>query len=118
MTQHLHVELVHAIPRGDAKVNEFLTGSWLKSIHGKASEVTFLIKAATRDQVNSQLWRAEHKYRFTASNFHLISYRQRNNETFAKTLIIQNPLHQDIQWWMSIRWTSMPHKPRRNCTLN
>ena len=44
MTQHLHVELVHVIPRGDAKVNEFLMGSWLKSIHGKASEVTFLIR--------------------------------------------------------------------------
>lgn len=28
--------------------------------------------AATRDQANRELWRSELKYRFTASNFHLI----------------------------------------------
>ena len=44
-----------------------------------------------RDQANSELWRSERKYRFTASNFHLISHRQRNHETFAYTLMNPKP---------------------------
>ena len=49
------------------------------------------LEAATRDQANSELWRSERKYRFTASNFHLISHRQRNHETFANTLMNPKP---------------------------
>ena len=105
MTQHLGVELVHVIPRGDAKVNEFFTGyglnpfrerrakwpSWWRKWTNLDEDEINALKAATRDQVNSELWRSERKYRFTESNFHLISHRQRNNKSFAKTLINPKP---------------------------
>ena len=42
------------------------------------------IEIETRGQANSDLWKSERKYRFTASNFHVISHRQRNHDTFAK----------------------------------
>lgn len=45
------------------------------------------LEGATRDQASSELWRSERRFRFTASNFHLISYRQRNHRNFANTLI-------------------------------
>ena len=42
------------------------------------------IEIETRGQANSDLWKSERKYRFTASIFHVISHRQRNHDTFAK----------------------------------
>ena len=45
------------------------------------------LEGATRDQASSELWRSERRFRFTASNFHLISHRQRNHQNFANTLI-------------------------------
>lgn len=45
------------------------------------------IEAETRDQAESDKWREERKFRFTASKFHLISKRQRNHKNFAETLI-------------------------------
>ena len=41
------------------------------------------IKSHIRDQAMSGQWKKERTYRFTASNFHLISKRQRNHESFA-----------------------------------
>lgn len=45
------------------------------------------LEGATRDQASSELWRSERRFRFTASNFHLISHRKRNHQNFANTLI-------------------------------
>ena len=44
----------------------------------------------TREQVGSERWREERRFRFTASRFHVISRRQRNHDTFAKQLIYPN----------------------------
>jgi hypothetical protein len=45
------------------------------------------IESNTRKQAICEVWKAERKYRFTASQFHLISRRQRNHDNFAKTLM-------------------------------
>lgn len=45
------------------------------------------LEGATRDQASSELCRSECQFRFTASNFHLISHRKRNHQNFANTLI-------------------------------
>ena len=45
------------------------------------------IESATREQSNSECWKNERKYRFTASRFQLISKRQRNHDKFAAELI-------------------------------
>lgn len=45
------------------------------------------IEMETTEQVSSDRWREERRFRFTASRFHLISRRQRNHDTFAKQLI-------------------------------
>ena len=45
------------------------------------------IEMETREQVGSERWREERRFRFTASRFHLISRRQRNHDTVAKQLI-------------------------------
>lgn len=45
------------------------------------------LEGAIRDQASSELWRSERRFRFTASNFHLISHRKRNHQNFANTLI-------------------------------
>lgn len=45
------------------------------------------IEQETRGQTNSEMWKNERKYRFTPSQFHLISHRQRNHEKFAKDII-------------------------------
>ncbi|PFX20104.1 hypothetical protein AWC38_SpisGene15452 [Stylophora pistillata] len=45
------------------------------------------IESTTREQSNSDLWKNESKYRFTASRFQLISKRQRNPDKFAAELI-------------------------------
>ena len=47
------------------------------------------IECETRKQSDCEKWQDERKLRFTASQFHLISKRQRNHDTFAKT--IMNP---------------------------
>lgn len=45
------------------------------------------IEHGTRQQASSEKWKSERKYRFTSSQFHLISKRQRNHETFANNLL-------------------------------
>ena len=45
------------------------------------------LEGATKDQASSELWRSQRRFRFTASNFYLISHRQRNHQNFANTLI-------------------------------
>ena len=49
------------------------------------------IESATREQSNSERWKNERKYRFTASRFQLISKRQRNHDKFAAELINPKP---------------------------
>ena len=49
------------------------------------------IESATREQSNSERWKNERKYRFTASRFQLISKRQRNHDKFAGDLITPKP---------------------------
>jgi len=45
------------------------------------------IERNTRGQANCDLWKAERKYRFTASRFSLISNRKRNHDTFSSNLM-------------------------------
>ena len=45
------------------------------------------LEGATKDQASSELWRSQRRFRFTASNFYLISHPQRNHQNFANTLI-------------------------------
>ena len=49
------------------------------------------IESATREQSNSECWKNERKYRFTASRFQLINKRQRNHDKFAAELINPKP---------------------------
>ena len=49
------------------------------------------IESTTREQSNSERWKNERKYRFTASRFQLISKRQRNHDKFAAELINPKP---------------------------
>ena len=49
------------------------------------------IESTTREQSNSERWKNERKYRFTASRFQLISKRQRNHDKFAAELISPKP---------------------------
>ena len=60
-------QLLHTIQIEEEKINE--------------------IERQTRDQAESDKWREERKFRFTASKFHLISKHQRNHKNFAETLI-------------------------------
>ena len=39
------------------------------------------------DPAKSEKWKSERRYRFTSCKFHIISHRQRNHETFAKSLM-------------------------------
>lgn len=45
------------------------------------------LETQTRKQAECTKWKDERKFRFTASQFHLISRRQRNHDTFAEQLI-------------------------------
>lgn len=45
------------------------------------------IENESREQANSARWSEERRWRFTASNFHTISKRQRNHDNFADSLI-------------------------------
>ena len=49
------------------------------------------IETQTRKQAECAKWKEERKFRFTASQFHLISKRQRNHDTFAEQLMNPTP---------------------------
>lgn len=49
------------------------------------------IESSTRAQSNSDIWKKERTYRFTASSFQLIAKRQRNHETFAQSIMHPKP---------------------------
>ena len=51
-----------------------------------------IVERRTRDQTESHEWKLERMYRFTASKFDVITKRQRNHDTFANSLSIQNLL--------------------------
>lgn len=53
--------------------------------------ILLIIESATREQSNSERWKNERKYRFTASRFQLISKTQRNHDKFAAELINPKP---------------------------
>jgi len=46
-----------------------------------------LIETETKQQANCNKWKDERKYRFTSSQFFVISRRKRNHDTFADTLM-------------------------------
>ena len=50
------------------------------------------IETETRQQAECEKWKEERKFRFTASQFQLISKRQRNHEGFAETLMNPKPV--------------------------
>ena len=50
-------------------------------------ETVNTIEKETRDQSNSERWKLERKYCFTASKFHLISHRQCNHDKFAQDIM-------------------------------
>ena len=50
-------------------------------------ETVNTIEKETRDQSNSERWKLERKYRFTASQFYLISHRQRCHDKFAQEIM-------------------------------
>ena len=49
------------------------------------------IETKTRGQSNCEEWKQERKFRFTASNFGLISARKRNHESFVNSLLHPKP---------------------------
>ena len=49
------------------------------------------IETKTRGQSNCEEWKQERKFRFTASNFGLISARKRNHDTFVNSLLHPKP---------------------------
>ena len=51
------------------------------------------IETKTQGQSNCEEWKQERKFRFTASNFGLISARKRNHESFVNSLLHPNPFH-------------------------
>ena len=63
---------------------------FVKKFHLDEDEINTL-EGDTKEQANSQLLVSERKYRFTASNFHLITHRQRHHENFANTLMHPKP---------------------------
>lgn len=58
----------------------------LKTLYLSEDDINTL-ETETRQQTESTRWKDERKYRFTASNFHLISRRQRNHDTLANNLL-------------------------------
>ena len=59
---------------------------------GGGSNVVPQIETETRQQAECEKWKEERKFRFTASQFQLISKRQRNHEGFAETLMNPKPV--------------------------
>jgi len=49
------------------------------------------IEATSREQSESEIWKKERTYRFTASSFQLIAKRQRNHESFAQLIMHPKP---------------------------
>ena len=49
------------------------------------------IETKTWGQSNCEEWKQERKFRFTASNFGLISARKRNHESFVNSLLHPKP---------------------------
>ena len=49
------------------------------------------IEATSREQSESEIWKKERTYRFTASSFQLIAKRQRNHESFAQSIMHPKP---------------------------
>ena len=56
-------------------------------------ETVNTIEKETRDQSNSERWKLERKYRFTASQFYLISHRQRSHDKFAQEIMCPKTFH-------------------------
>lgn len=50
------------------------------------------LETQTRNQAESAKWKEERKFRFTASQFHLISKWQRNHDAFAEHLMNPKPV--------------------------
>ena len=49
------------------------------------------IEATSREQSESEIWKKERTYRFTASSFQLIAKRQRNHDSFAQSIMHPKP---------------------------
>ncbi|KAL9964687.1 hypothetical protein ACROYT_G028362 [Oculina patagonica] len=63
----------------------------LQSLNLEEDEINEL-ETQTRKQADCEKWKEERKFRFTASQFHLISKRQRNHGYFAEQLINPTPV--------------------------
>ncbi|KAL9967600.1 hypothetical protein ACROYT_G025862 [Oculina patagonica] len=63
----------------------------LQSLNLEEDEINEL-ETQTRKQADCEKWKEERKFRFTASQFHLISKRQRNHGNFAEQLINPTPV--------------------------
>ena len=50
------------------------------------------IESKTTDQADSETWKNERKFRFTASNFGLIMNRRRNHSTLVQNMLHPKPL--------------------------
>ena len=50
------------------------------------------LETQTRNQAECSKWKEERKFRFTASQYHLISKRQRNHASFAEQLMNPTPV--------------------------
>ncbi|KAK2548747.1 hypothetical protein P5673_030996 [Acropora cervicornis] len=77
-------------PESEQRFLSDAESEFVKKFHLDEDEINTL-EGDTREQANSQLWVSERKYRFMASNFHLISHRQRHHEKFANTLMHPKP---------------------------
>ena len=77
-------------PEGEQRFLSDAESEFVTKFHLDEDEINTL-EGDTREQANSQLWVSERKYRFTASNFHLISHRQRHHEYFANTVMHPKP---------------------------
>ena len=51
-----------------------------------------VLETQTRNQAECSKWKEERKFRFTASQYHLISKRQRNHASFAEQLMNPTPV--------------------------
>ena len=49
------------------------------------------IEVSSREQSESETWKKERTYRFTASSFQLLAKRQRNHESFAQSIMHPKP---------------------------
>ena len=56
-------------------------------------DIVNIIENETRDQSHSQRWKLERKYRFSASQFYLISRRQHSHDKFAQEIMCPKTFH-------------------------